>query len=92
VTDPTDAEYRARADMYRLLTAFPGPPKEYSIALDSALADPGLRDILNSVVAVAFGAYILKYGDPAQAIAVIEREHLAAEDLASLGDADDNAE
>lgn len=84
MTEPTHDEYRTRAKMYRLLATFPRQGDDYSRALDDALADPELRATLSALVGVAFGGYIVKYGSFPEAVAVVEREHAVAEDLAGL--------
>lgn len=79
----SNAEYVARAGMYRLLASFLGP--DYSQALDDTLTDPALRDILTALVSAAFGGYMrLADGDPQKAFDIINRERQAAEDLRDL--------
>jgi hypothetical protein len=69
--------------MYRLLSSFLGP--QFSQVLDETLADPASRDIVTSLVSVAFGGYVrLADGDPQKAFEIIERERQAAEDLRDL--------
>jgi hypothetical protein len=80
-------EYSVRARMYRLLVAFPKQGADFDAAVDQAMQEPDLRDIVSSLVGVAFGSYILKEGgDFRAAVELVNREHRAAEDLDSLGD------
>jgi len=78
-------EYSARAAMYRLLAAFPGPGAQFAEAVDQAMEDPHLRDIVATLVGAAFGGYIKLTGDVPAAIELISRELRAAEGLARLG-------
>jgi hypothetical protein len=78
-------DYSARAGMYRLLAAFPKQGPEFAAALDRAMQDPQLRDIMSSLVGTAFGGYIKIAGDIPAAVELINRELRAAEDLDSLG-------
>lgn len=79
-------EYSGRAGMYRLLAAFPHHGTRYEKALDQALNDPQLRDIVSQLVGVAFGGYVIKAkGDFSAAIDLIARELRASEDLDNLG-------
>lgn len=84
IEEPTNAEYRNRAAMYRLLIAFPRQGDDYSRALDEAMDHPHLREVISALVGVAFGGYTVKFGSPAEAMAVIERELRVAEDLAGI--------
>jgi len=69
-----------------LLAAFPGQGAEFEKAVDQTMADPHLRDIVTSLVGVAFGGYVIKAaGDIPAAIDLINRELRTAEDLGSLG-------
>jgi hypothetical protein len=79
-------EYTVRAAMYRLLAAFPNQGPEFKAALDEAMADPHLRDVVSALVGTAFGGYIKIAGDVPAAIELISRELRAAEDLDGLGD------
>jgi hypothetical protein len=79
-------EYSGRAGMYRLLAAFPNQGPQYENALDQALKEPHLRDILSQLVGVAFGGYVIQAeGDFSAAIELINRELRTVEDLDSLG-------
>lgn len=78
-------EYAARAAMYRLLAAFPNQGPEFKAALDTAMDDPRLREIVATLVGAAFGGYIKIAGDVPAAIDLINRELRTAEDLDSLG-------
>ncbi|NTY58729.1 hypothetical protein [Mycolicibacterium sphagni] len=84
-----EIEYDVRAGMYRLLAAFPTQGATFTAALDQALADPRLRDIVSALVGTAFGGYIKITGDVPGAIDLIERELRTAEELAALGNAED---
>ena len=82
-----DAEYPVRAAMYRLLVAFTGHPDLYRDVLDKTMHDPRLRDIVNYLVGVAFGGYVVRHnGDPQAAIEEIIGELHLAEDLDDLKD------
>lgn len=100
MTNPTP-EYHARAGMYRLLVGYgamaltdnPGAPAVYSAALDNALADERLRDILNQLVGTAFAAHLkMCNGDQKATVEMIVRELRAAEDLAGLDDDQGNGD
>jgi hypothetical protein len=79
-------EYSGRAGMYRLLAAFPDQGPRFKKALDEALNDPQLRDVVSHLVGVAFGSYVLKCdGDFAAASELITSELRTIEDLDSLG-------
>jgi hypothetical protein len=93
MAEPTNTEYHARAGAYRLLVAQaaltladnPAAPAVHSHALDEAMADRHLRDIVTCLASMALGGFIERYGgDVEAAIATIVRELSAAEDLASL--------
>lgn len=97
MTEPTP-DYHARAGMYRLLVSFgamaltkdPAGPAVYRTALDNALTDKRVREILNQLVATAFAGYIEKCGGDLNAtVELIVRELRAAEDLAGLDDEDE---
>lgn len=87
----TNSEYAQRAAGYRLLSAFTDPdPAVYGNALDAAIADPALRDIIGFLVGVSVGAFVLKNsGDLQAAVQQIGRELQVAEDLAGLPGADE---
>ncbi|ETZ75124.1 hypothetical protein L841_0082 [Mycobacterium sp. MAC_080597_8934] len=66
-----------------MLSAFVGP--QFSQVVDETLDDPGLRDILTTLVGVAFAGYIrLADNDLQKATELIDRERQAAEDLRDL--------
>src|SRR4051812_20289053 len=95
MTEPTDAEYPVRVEVYRLLVAYaaqvltddPQAPSVYSYTLDAIIADKLLRDTITYLAGIAFGGYITREsGDVKAALATIVRELRTAEDLASLND------
>ena len=98
MTESADAEYHARAGMYRLLVGYaaqaltddPQAPSVYRQTLDATMADRHLRAIVDYLAGVAFGGYIAREsGNVQAALATIVRELRAAEDLAGLGDEHD---